>query len=125
MGINCGDSKKESLPESIIKASKSIYKIDTSSKLSSGFLMKFFRRNKEFFCLMMDEQIITKKMIEQKQPINFYYDNGNKKTEITLDNEERYIKDLKEINISATIIEILPEDNIEKNFFLLPNIDYN
>ena len=87
--------------------------------------MKFFRRNKEFFCLMMDEQIITKKMIEQKQPIIFYYDNGNKKTEINLDNEERYIKDLKEINISATIIEILPEDNIEKNFFLLPNIDYN
>jgi len=125
MGIVCGDSKKESLPESILKVSKSICKIDTSSKLSSGFLMKLFRRNKEFFCLMMNGQIITKKMIEQKQPIIFYYDNGNKNKEITLNNDERYIKDLSEINLSAIIIEILPDDNIEKDFFLLPNIDYN
>ena len=42
MGIKCGGSKILDIPESLLKASKSICKIDTSSKLSSGFLIKLF-----------------------------------------------------------------------------------
>ena len=78
MGIKCGGSKILDIPESLLKASKSICKIDTSSKLSSGFLIKLFRRNKDFFCLMTNSGIINNEMLENKQKINFYYDNGKK-----------------------------------------------
>jgi len=43
---------------------------------------------------------------------------------INLDKNERYIKEFTEINLDIVIIEIKSEDNIDKEYFLLPNIDY-
>ena len=60
---------------------------------------------------MKNENIVTKKMIEQGQKIYAYYDGQNKLIEIHLNPEERFIKDFKDIQIDATIIEILPKDN--------------
>ena len=124
MGIKCGGSKILDIPESLLKASKSICKIDTSSKLSSGFLIKLFRRNKDFFCLMTNSGIINKEMLEKKQEINFYYDNGKKVKVITLNSNQRYINDFLEMKLDIMIIEILPEDGITLDYFLLPNLDY-
>ena len=124
MGIKCVDHSKEGLPKSILHFSKSICKIDNSNKIASGFLIKFQIKNRELFYIMTNESSITSNMIEQKQLINFYYDNGNKTKEIVLNSDKRYIKNLRPINIDAIIIEILPEDNIEIEFFLLPETHF-
>ena len=39
--------------------------------------------------------------------------------------EERYMKELNgEINIDATIVDILPKDEIKKDYFLLSLLEY-
>ena len=47
-----------------------------------------------------------------------------KQKKIKLDKNERYIKDFRNTNIDAIVIEILPKDDISSDFFLLPNINY-
>ena len=112
-------------PLTISRLSKSICKIVIKGKMSSGFLIKFFKGEEDFFCLMTNEHIITKELIKQKKLISIYYDNESKLKEIKLEPEERYIKEFREdINIDATIVEILPKDGIEKEFFLLPLLEY-
>ena len=109
------------IPEAIIK---SLCKIVIGKKLSSGFLIKLFRGNDDFFCLMTNEHVIKNNMIRQNQKIIFYYNNQSKRREIYLNSEERIIKEFTDINIDATVIEIIPRDKISKKYFLLPNIDY-
>ena len=112
-------------PLIILRLSKSICKIETKEQMSSGFLIKFFKGEEDFFCLMTNEHIITKELIKQKKLITIYYDNESKLKEIKLEPEKRYIKAFKDdIKIDATIVEILPKDGIEKEFFLLPLLDY-
>ncbi len=57
-------------PLTILRLSKSICKIDTKEQMSSGFLIKFFKGEEDFFCLMTNEHIITKELITKK--INHY-----------------------------------------------------
>lgn len=112
-------------PLSVLQTSKSICKIETPFQVSSGFFLKFFKGEEDFFCLMTNEHIITKELIEQKQKINIYYDNESKVKEIPLNPEERFIKEFNtDINIDATVVQIIPKDDIEKNYFLLPCIEY-
>ena len=73
---------------------------------------------------MTNEHIITKEMIRKKAIITFYYNNGKIKKEIYLNYEHRFIQDFRYINIDATIVEILPQDYIDKDYFLLPSLDY-
>ena len=47
----------------------------------SGFLIKLY---KDFFCLISNERIITKKMIEKESKIVFYYDKGRKSKKINI-----------------------------------------
>ena len=108
----------------IVKTAKSICKIITPEKNGSGFFIKFFKRDKEFYCLMTNEHVITKELVEQKQKIDAYYDSEEKNVEIKLNSNERFIKDFKYITIDATVIEILPKDNIPKHYFLLTLLDY-
>ena len=46
--------------ESILDILKSICKIKISNTIGSGFLIKFFKGNKDFYCLMTNEHVITK-----------------------------------------------------------------
>lgn len=108
----------------ITDISKSICKIKTKNKTGSGFLIKLFKGNNIFFCLMTNEHIVTKEMIRKKDIISFDYNQEKNKKEIILNHEHRYIKEFKDMNIDATVIEILPQDNIDKNYFLLPFTDY-
>ena len=74
---------------------------------------------------MTNEHAITKEMIKQKNYIiHIYYDSQSKYRKIKLNPEERIIKDFRDIQIDVTIIEILPKDDISKDYFLLPLIDY-
>ena len=124
---NEGNTKESTIIElpspSILKRLKSICKIDTSKKVSTGFFIEFFTSEKEFFCLMTNEHIITSELIKERKTIKVYYDNDSKVKEIKLNPEERFIKEFSnDLNIDATLVEILSADDIEEDYFLLPSI---
>ena len=121
---NLSNLNNTSIPEGISFVSKSIVNINYKDKMNKGFLIKLFRDDKEFFCLITGgEKIISKDMIEQKEDIKFFYDNESKIKKISLNSEKRLIKNFKDIGIDSTVIEILPEDKIENDFFLSPYIN--
>ena len=68
-------------------------------------------------------------MVNQRQTIKFFYDSLNRKSkQIVLNTDERLIQDFRNPNemeyvIDAIVIEILPKDNISKDYFLEPDIE--
>ena len=113
------------IPPSITIASKSLCYLETPFKIGSGFLIKFETIYKDFKCLMTNEHIVNEEIVELKKNILCYIDNNKKPLNIILDKDKRLIKHFKKIfNIDATVIEILPEDNISDNNFLIPNDNY-
>ena len=125
MGVSSPKINERIIPKNIFQVSRSVCKIMTpNNSLGSGFLIKFLKGEENFFCLISPEHIITKKLIEQKEKIIFYYDNESKIKEIILDQNKRFIKVFKDANLDATIIEIIKPDNINEDYFLLPNINY-
>ena len=118
------NSEINKIDKCLYKVCKSICKIRISNRISSGFLIKFYRENNPFYWLMTNEHVITKKMAELKEKIDIYYDNQYKLVEIELNENKRYIKDYLYLDIDVIIIEIIKEDNIKEEYFLLPNIEY-
>ena len=111
--------------KSLLTAAKSICKIIVSSnQLASGFFISLIMQDKPFKCLITNEHVVNKKMIEDKVVIEVLYDMETKCLEINLNAEERYIKDFTAFNMDLTVIEILPSDGIPKDYFLLPLRDY-
>ena len=105
-----------------IKIKSKICKIILSSgKICCGFLIKSYRGDNPFYFLISNE--INKLMIDNKEKIEINYDNKNIK--INLNENERFIRNYKYINIDITIIEILSKDNINEKYFLLPYINNN
>ena len=102
----------------------SICKIIFSNTIGTGFFIKLYKSDKPLFLLMTNEHIITKDMIKKKEEIEVYYNNQKKRVKITLDSDKRYIRRYNYINIDCTIVEIVKEDNINEDYFLLPNIDF-
>ncbi len=113
--------------EPILKIVKSICKIETNSGNASGFLIKFPPKYSPFYCLMSNEHVIEKEMIKNKAKIKIHFDNRNQSREINLTNN-RIIKEFTNENdinsIDATVVQILPSDEISKEYFLEPNLDY-
>ena len=108
----------------LLQALPSLCKIFIKEQISSGFLIKFFKGDKDFFCLMTNEHSITKDLVAQKEKFRFYFKNEDETREIILDPSERYIKDFTCVGIDAIVIEILPKDDIKNDNFLLANLDY-
>ena len=103
------------------KVCKSICKIQCKNWTGTGFLIKLYKEEKELFCLMTNEHVVTKEMIEKKETINIKYNYEKKWIKIKLDENKRFILYNKEVDI--TIIEI--NDKIREKYFLLPNISSN
>ena len=70
---------------------------------------------------MTNEHIITREMAEGKSTIEVAYDFDEKKLEIQLDSNKRFIKDLLELNLDISIVQILPTDYVHEIYFLDPN----
>ena len=103
-----------------------ICKILYSNKKGSGFFIRLFMDDKEpLLALMTNEHIITEKMIKDKEEVEVYYNNQQKRIKIILNNEHRFIQCFKDMKIDCTIVEILLDDNINEDYFLVPNLDYN
>ena len=64
-------------------------------------------------------------MIKNKENIYIYYDYEFENIVIRLDENERYIKTFKDINLDVTVVQILPKDNINEIYFLSPDLDYS
>ena len=115
----------EKTPHYIAVAAKSLCFIETPNGIASGFLIKFMKNNEDFCCLMTNEHIVEKELVENKESIIFYYDNKKERREIILDKGNRYIKHFKnDLTIDATVVEILPEDYIPNDYFLIPDNYY-
>lgn len=112
------------IPTSFLQNSKSICKIKCKDIFGTGFLIKFKKDDKDFFCLMTCEHVISSELIKQKEKIFFCYCNVTKIKEIVLDTSKRFIKDFKEFDIDAVVIEILNSDKINETYFLMPNDEY-
>ena len=108
----------------IAQSSRSVCKIETPEGSGSGFLIKLSKRDEDFFCLMTNEHVITKNMIENKVRIKTYYNNGKYEVKIKLNPYERIIEEFTYVDIDSTVVEILPKDNISTNYFLIPSIYY-
>ena len=86
--------------------------------------MKIPINNDFFYFLMTNEHVITKDMVKNNEKIIVYYFVGRKNFEIDLNLKERYIKCFKDINkIDATVVQILPKDDVYKDYFLSPNLE--
>ena len=109
---------------------KSIVQIKIENKQNevsygSGFFIRFMKNNKPFYCLMTNEHVIDKDMINNEEKFQIIYDNQSKSLNIELNRKERLIQNFKGLlNIDATIVEIIEKDNINKAYFLLPDLDY-
>ena len=124
--LNVNHTHFVALNTKITHISKSICKLVISNLYCTGFFINFILKNKDFNCLVTCEQAINKNRIDKKEEVNIIYDSENKNKEIFLDTNERYIKRFfDDYHLDITVIEILPKDNISKEYFLLPNIDFN
>ena len=52
-----------------LKATRAICKINSYPKISSGFLVKLFKNEENFFCLITNERIINREMVNQRKKI--------------------------------------------------------
>ena len=104
---------------------KIVYQIEEGIKKGTGFLIKLYKGDEPLFCLMTNEHVITKEVIEKKIEIEVFYYNTKKRIKIILDENKRFIQNYKDMYIDCTIIEILAKDNVFEDYFLIPNIDYN
>ena len=119
----------EKLDFHLSDVSKSICKIRIEIKqekiIGTGFLLKFDIDQELFYCLISNEHIIKNEIIKNNNNIIYiFYDNENKCVNIKLGNKKRYIKSLIHNELDITVVEILDEDNISKDYFLFPEFEY-
>lgn len=116
--------------DNVYQISKGTVKIDLEEGFGSGFFLKFNLNNKPFYCLMTNEHVISSQMVLNQTKIIIKYDNEKKNITIKLNPKNRLIQCFKQsLNLDATIVEIIPTDNITKEFkrdnFLSPKLGYD
>ena len=119
--VKMKESEIKEIDINLNKTCKSICKILYKNKVGTGFFIKLYKEEKELFCLMTNEHVITKEMIELKEIININYNYEEKLIKIILDENKRFI--LYDKDMDVTIIEIKEEDKIKDKYFLIPNIN--
>ena len=120
--VEINDRTIKDVDISLTKVIKSVCKIINENKAGTGFLIKLYKEEKELNCLMTNEHVITKEMIELKKIIDIQYNCEEKWIKIKLDENERYIIYNKEMDVA--IIEI-KKDEIKDKYFLKPNLNNN
>ena len=117
----------EKLDNKITNVSKSICKLKIENRLSNGietkigtgFLLKFWIDLDCFYCLVSNEHVITRNIINNSNNnIVIKYDSEFKIANIKLDKSKRYIRSFENIGLDITVVEIIDEDNIYRDYFL-------
>jgi len=75
--------------------------------------------------LISNEKVIKKELLNNNININIYisYDNELKSKKLNLNNNKRYMKSFTDIDLDITVVEILNEDDILKDYFLYPELE--
>ena len=110
-------SEKESNNENISKSICKI-KIETNYEtiLGIGCLLKIWIYQEIYYFLISNEHTIKKDIINNNNIISLYF-NGELKTS-NINNKKRYIKSFIDNGLDLSVIEIIIEDNISKDYFL-------
>jgi len=140
MGVVFSNREKEVVEECIInngtnfpvpgqiidKLSETIVKIENGDLISTGFFMKINVQEINRNFLLTCGHSIPQEDINSKKTITIFYGKKEAETkkEIELDNNKRFIKCFLDDDIDATILEILPEDNISEDKYLYPDLNY-
>ena len=98
---------------------ESICKIIYNNNHGSGFLIRLPKDKKELYCLITNEHVIKKEMIDSKKTIDIKYKLMKKSIQIKLDLNERFIK--YDPTLDFTIIEV--GNLIKQKYFLSPYRD--
>ena len=103
------------------KLYNSITKIQINGNYGTGFFMKIEINGKEMNYLLTNNQIVSQAQIKSKKDIVLIWgkDDEEKKT-IQLDEDIRNIIIFEGI----TLIEIIPNDGISENKYMLPDLNY-
>ena len=135
MGCSKVNAKNESdtkhapfIPESSSdKLYNSIVRIEINdiNIKGTGFFLKMNINDNNIHFLITCNHIITNNLINSKNEILIYFgkQRNEKKKNIVLDKNVRYIKSFKD-PIDLTLIEIIAEDEIPENKFLNPDLNY-
>ena len=118
----------EKIDRYLSNVSRSICKIKIETILEviigTGFLLEFRINEEMFFCLISNEHVIKNDIIQKNNNIIYIsYDNEFQYANIKLGNKKRYIKSFIDIDLDITVVEILKEDNISKDYFLCPEFE--
>ena len=133
--------KTQRIPETIIDDLKPFIDLDpnTSKILSkkicriiievngkkiegTGFFLAIPIDLEWFYCLMTNDHLISNESINNNNIIYITYE-GYKSTSIKLQKGKRYIESFKEQHLDITVVQLLEDDNISKECFLLPELD--
>ena len=95
-------------------------KLDTYNETIKGlgFLLKFWINHEIFYCLISNDNIIKKEIISNNNIISMHFNNELKSQNIKANGKKRYIKSFIDYGLDISVIEILNEDNISKDYFL-------
>ena len=85
-----------------------------------GFLLGFWVEQEKFNCLMTNDNLIPKKLFNDNIDLYLSYDKGAKSAKINLKDGKRYKRSYLEKGLDITIVEIIEEDEIQKEYFLSP-----
>ena len=89
-------------------------------QIGTGFILAFPIDLEWFYCLVTNDHVINNESINNKNIVNISYE---KELCIKLDENKRYIKSFIDKELDITVIEILDEDNINKKYYLLPELN--
>ena len=108
------------------KLSEAIIRIEQEKKISTGFFIKININKKTRIFILTSAYSINKEDKDSKKTISIFYGKQEKETKkkIELDDNKRFIECFIDDDIDATIIEILPEDEIPENKYLYPDLNY-
>ena len=118
------DSPIKFIDSNVYDICPSVCKIIYLNKKGSGFLISLNLNGHPLFCLMTNEHVITDSMVKKNETIELKYDFQKKTIKIKLNKKERFIQEFTYLFIDCIIVEIVPKDEIDSKYFLLPNIDY-
>ena len=118
-------SEYEEVDPYFLKVSKSICKIKTNKQYGTGFFIKYLIDKIYCYFLISSANILTKNMVKAKEKIIIYFDNDFENLGIELNENERYIRNFKDDEIDASIVQIIYKDNISDSYFLSPEGEYS
>ena len=91
-------------------------------QIGTGFILAFPIDLEWFYCLVTNDHVINNESIIENQIIYITYEEY-KTASIKLDKNKRYIKSFIDKELDITVIEILDEDNINKKYYLYPELN--